>query len=510
MLPTVPLAVLPLLTFIDWLVIALYGMLMLFIGWYYSKRNKTQEDYLLGGRRMNPTSVGISLFATLLSTLSYLSSPGEMIKHGPAIFSGVIAFPAIYYVAGWWLIPHIMKMKVTSAYEILEKKLGLSVRMLATGMFISLRFLWMATIVYVTVNVAVLSVIDINPKYTPFISVVLMAITIVYTSMGGLKAVIMTDLIQSGIFLGGAVLSIVIVCMNLESLTAIFPTQWPAHWDTLRFGFDVMERSSVGNAALGVFTWYVCTTGSDQMAIQRYLSTKDIRDARKTLRVSFLSAMLSDLLLGLLGLAMLAFYVKNQQFLLPGQALREQADTLFPRFIMIGLPAGLSGLVISGLLAAAMSSMSSGLSSVSSVIAEDVLKRFRNKSTVAPDPLKLVKRLTYVVGSVVIALSFFVANVPGNLFEVIMKVVNLFVAPLFVLFFMALFVPFATERATFLAGILAVGAAVSVAFYSIFGITILWMMPCSLVAGVLAGIILSFLDRLFFKNRRESQSEENQ
>ena len=398
MAQVVLLSAMPRLTFLDWLIIAIYGFLMLFIGWYYSRRNKTQEDYVLGGRKMNPTSVGISLFATLLSTLSYLSYPGEMIKHGPVIFSGMIAYPLIYYVAGWWLIPYIMKMKVTSAYEILEKKLGLSVRMLATFMFLSLRFLWMATIVYVTVDVALLSVIDIDPAYTPFIGILLMVVTIIYTSMGGLKAVVLTDVIQSGIFLGGAVLSIVIICLNLDSFTAVFPKHWPAHWDTPKLGFNVMERTSVGNAALVIFTWYVCTTGSDQMAIQRYLSTKDIRDARKTLRVSFFSSMLSDLLLALLGLSMLAFYMKNQQFLLPGQTLHQQADTLFPRFIMIGLPSGLSGLVISGLLAAAMSSMSSGLNSVSSVIAEDVLKRFRSATATPPDPLRLVKRLSYFSG----------------------------------------------------------------------------------------------------------------
>lgn len=501
MVQVIFLSAMPRLTVLDWIVIVAYGFLMLSVGWYYSRRNKTQEDYIFGGRTMNPTSVGISLFATLLSTLSYLSYPGEMIKHGPAIFSGMVAYPLIYYVAGWWLIPHIMKMKVTSAYEILEKKLGLSVRMLATCMFLALRFLWMATIVYVTVNIALLSVIDINPYYTPLIGLLLMLVTIIYTSMGGLRAVILTDVIQTGIFLGGAVLSIVIICMDLDSFEAMFPTTWPAHWDTPKLGFDAMERSSVGNAALVIFTWYVCTTGSDQMAIQRYLSTKDIQAARKTLRVSFFSSMLSDMMLALLGLAMLAFYMKNQQYLLPGQTIREQADTLFPRFIMIGLPSGLSGLVISGLLAAAMSSMSSGLNSVSSVIAEDILKRFRNKATTPPDPLKLVKRLSYLVGGMVILLSLFVSNVPGNLFEVIMKVVNLFVAPLFVLFFMALFVPFATERATFVAGVLAGGAAVAIAFYGVFGITILWMMPCSLVAGVLAGLILSILDRLIFKSR---------
>src|SRR5690606_18873816 len=124
------------LAILDWVVIACYLFAMLWIGWYYSKQNKTEEDYLLGGRRMNPFAVGISLFAALVSTLSYLAYPGELIRHGPGIFVGMLAFPLIYYVAGWWLIPRIRQMNVTSAYEILERKLGLKVRMMATTMFL--------------------------------------------------------------------------------------------------------------------------------------------------------------------------------------------------------------------------------------------------------------------------------------------------------------------------------------------------------------------------------------
>ena len=491
------------LTYLDWIVLLAYGAGMLFIGWFYSRKNKTKDDYLLGGRKMNPTAIGISLFATLMSTLSYLTYPGETIQHGPVIFTGILAFPLVYYVVGWWLIPRFMKMNVTSAYEILEKKLGLSVRMLAIFMFLSLRLLWMATIIYVTVDVALYSVIQFDRSYVPWIGALLTVITIFYTSMGGLKAVVVTDVIQSFIFLGGALLSIVVVCFQLGSFTAIFPAEWPAHWDALRLGFDPLERTTLGNAVLVLFVWYVCTSGSDQMAVQRYLSTKDIHTARKSFRISLYSNIIAYILLALVGLAMLAYFTSNQDFLLAGKSLNEQADTLFPRFIMIGLPPGVSGLVIAGLLAAAMSSMSSGLNSVSSVIAEDIMKRFRKKTVPVPDPLKQVKKLSYLTGAIVMALSFFVGEVPGNLLDVIMKVVNLFVAPLFVLFFMALFVPFATGRGTFGAGIISVAVAIAVAFWEAFGITVLWIMPVSLVAGIVAGIVLSYADRLLLKREPE-------
>ena len=489
------------LTVLDWVVLVSYGLSMLFIGWFYSRKNKTKDDYLLGGRKMNPTAVGISLFATLMSTLSYLTYPGEMIKHGPIIFTGLLAFPLIYYVAGWWLIPRIMATKVTSAYEILETKLGVSVRLLATLLFLSLRLLWMATIIYVTVDVALLSVVQFDRAYIPVIGLIITLITIVYTSMGGLRAVVFTDVVQSMIFLGGALLSIFVTCYHLDSFTSMFPTTWPEHWDVLRLGFDPQERTTLGNAVLVLFVWYICTTGSDQMAVQRYLSTKDIHTARKSFMVSLFSNLIAYVLLALVGLSMLAWFSENEQFLISGRSLTDQADTLFPRFILMALPSGISGLVIAGLLAAAMSSLSSGLNSVSSVVSEDLLKRFRKDRGQAVDSLKQIKRLSYLTGFLVMGLSFFIGEVSGNLLDVLMKVVNLFVAPLFVLFFMALFVPFATERGTFGGGIVAIFTAVAIAFYSIFGITVLWIMPLSLVAGIVSAIIFSYVDRLVLKQK---------
>lgn len=485
------------LSWIDWLVISLYGALMLGIGYFYSKVNKTKEDYLLGGRKMNSVSIGISLFATLLSTVSYLSYPGEMIKYGPVIFAGMLGFPIVYFVAGWWLIPRIMAMKVTSAYEILELKLGLSIRMLAIFMFLSLRFLWMATIIYVTIDVTFLTVVPIDPSYVPLVSILLMLITIVYTSMGGLKAVVVTDVVQTVVFLGGAFLSILIVSMHFGSVSSWIPTEWPAYWKPIQFGFDTQERTTIGNAVVMLFAWYICTTGSDQMAIQRYLSTRDIKAARKSLKVSLYTNLLAKCLLGLLGLTMFAFFSNNQHFLADGQSFSEQSDTLFPRFILLGLPAGISGLVIAGLLAAAMSSLSSGLNSVSTVISEDIFNRFfkKKKEVSFNGSLQQIKMLSYLTGLIVIGLSFFVGSVQGNLFDIVIKVTHLFVAPLFVLFFMALFVPFATEKGTFLGGIVAIIVAVAISFYGVLGITVLWVLPFSFFAGALVACTISLINK---------------
>jgi len=482
------------LSVLDWLVIAFYLGGMLWIGWYYSRKNKTSEDYLLGGRKMNPVTVGISLFATLLSTLSYLSYPGEMINHGPVIFTGMLAFPLVYYVVGWWVIPHIMKVNVTSAYEILETRFGLKVRMMAVTFFLCLRMLWMASIMYVTIDVALFSVIPLDRSLAPIIGIVLLLITIIYTSMGGIKAVVITDVVQSGVFIGGAFLCIIVTCLAYNSFTNWLPDHWLGHWSTPKIGFDTTERLTVGNAILTLFLWYICTSGGDQTAIQRYLSTRDIKAARKTLRVSLFTNLVAKGLLALVGLSVMAYFMKNVHLLEYGKTIEERADALFPRFILVGLPSGLSGLMIAALFAAAMSSLSSGLNSVSTVVSEDIIKRFDFNFFRKLSELQKIKILSYFIGIVVMILSLFVGKVDGNLIDVINKVVNLFVAPLFVLFFMAFFIPFATSNSTFIGGIVSILTGIAIAFFGAFGITVLWILPMSLFSGVISATILSFVE----------------
>lgn len=487
------------LSILDWIVLVLYAAGMLLIGWIYSRKNKTKKDYLLGGGNMNPNSVGISLFATLMSALSYLTYPAEMIQHGPAIFAGVLSFPLVYYVVGWWLIPKIREYNVTSAYEILEKKLGVRVRMLSTFMFLSLRLLWMATIIYATVDIAFVSVIHIDRGYVPVIEMIITAIIIVYTAMGGLKAVVMTDVIQSGIFLGAALLTILIAGYHLPSFSDIIPAHRPEYWDSFQLGFDPSTRTTIGNSILVLFVWYICTNGSDQMAIQRYLSSKDIKTARKTLKVALYSNTIAYILLAFVGLSVLSYFV-HQGFIIPDQPVtNEDANMLFPKFIVLELPVGISGLVIAGILAASMSSMSSGLNSMSSVIFEDIIKRFRKKKISPDKSLTIIKQLSIAIGIVVMGLSIYVSKVPGNLLDVVMRVVNLFVAPLFVPFFMTFFIPFATEKGTFWGSIIAIIFAIAVAFFQLLGITVLWIMPLSLLVGILSAVIFSLIDNLFSK-----------
>ena len=131
---------------------------------------------------MRPWAVGLSLFATLLSTISYLAWPGEIIKYGPMILASILAYPFIALVVGWFFIPYFMKLNVTSAYEILEARLGLSVRMLGSFFFLAMRLMWMAVIIYATADKVLIPLTGLDASATPWVCAVMGAITVAYTN----------------------------------------------------------------------------------------------------------------------------------------------------------------------------------------------------------------------------------------------------------------------------------------------------------------------------------------
>ena len=480
---------------LDWVVIAAYGFGMLAVGWYYSRINKDTEDYMLGGRKMKSWRVGLSLFATLFSAVSYLSMPGEMIKNGPMMWCTLAGIPFIYVVVGRYFIPYIMKLKISSAYELLESRLGIVNRILASVYFLIMRLVWMAVIIYMCSDKVIVPIMGWPEHTALWVSIALGIVTVIYTSMGGLRGVVFTDVVQTFILFGGTLLAIVLITNRLGGVSAWIPSEWPEHWAGWVF-LNTQARVSFLTAAFTSFGWYVCTAGSDQMAIQRYLATRDSNTARKMYLSSLISNVLVSILLAILGLALMAFFLEHPELIHKGTTMTESADLLFPRFIVFGLPIGFSGLVLAGLLAAAMSSLSSGINSSCLVISNDFITRFRKKKIAEADQVKLAKIISLSIGIVIVLLSLVIGNVKGNLLELTYKTINLLVAPLFVPFFMAMFVRSATPAGTFVGTIISAVVAALIAFSDeilAISISFLWMIPASFFVGVLVSWILSLL-----------------
>lgn len=491
---------------LDWGVIAVYAAVMLGIGVYYARKVETADDYYLGGRRMRPSMVGLSLFATMISTISYLAVPGEVMGHGPIpALMYLASLPIIFLIVGFLLIPYIMKLPITSAYELLEKRLGMPSRLLGSGIFLLIRFIWMGLVVY-TASRAVVTAAGLQPGALTLTIVIMGMITVLYSSLGGLRAVVLTDAIQSLLLICAAIICVIIITVKMGGFTW-FPTQWSETWDTQPvFSLDPTVRVTVVGSLIATTVWWVCTAGSDQMAIQRYLATRDVRTARKAFLVNNIADVCVNLTLISLGFAMLGFFRANYPEMLGLVGDEKTIDYLFPLFVVNFMKLGMAGLVIAGMMAAAMSSLSSGVNSASTVLNTDFLPLLLGRNLDEKTKVRHGRRVSAVIGVIIILLALVIENVRGNLFEVTQKTSNLLVSPLFSLFFLALFVKRANTFCAMFAAAYGFVVAIVIAFWDLTGATPIsfqWIGITSLLASVGAGVALSFLpwDRMTRNSR---------
>jgi len=448
---------------VDWLIICVYASGTIGLGWFYSRRQKSTQEYFVGSGSMNPLLVGVSLFATLLSTISYLSMPGEALGKGPVFMMSLLMMPVIFAIVGFFILPLYMKQKVTSAYELLEEKLGLSIRLLGAAMFIVLRLVWMSLLIYLTAK-ALTIMLGVGEEKIPLIAIVTGFVAVIYTSLGGLRAVIITDFIQTVLLFGGAVLCVGVITYDLGGF-GWFPAEWNPTWDTQPFfSTDPSTRVTVVGTLVSVLIWYVCTSAGDQTSVQRFMATRDADAARRALGTQLCVSVVVSITLSCVGFALLAYFTAHPDRLPDSIHLKDNADKVFPHFIAFHLPPGISGLVVAAMFAAAMSSIDSGVNSITAVVMSDVLDRFGRSPKSEADHICMARWLAFGIGGFVVATSSFMGLVPGNITEVTGKTSNLLTTPIFGLFFFALFVPYATPRGVWIGAICGTLTAAVVAF----------------------------------------------
>ena len=495
---------------IDWVVIAVYILSTVALGWFYSQRQKSTQEYFVGSGHMNPLLIGVSLFATLLSTISYLAVPGEILGKVPGILVSKTALPIAFLIVAYGLLPFYMRQRVTSAYELLEERLGVGIRLLGAVMFLALRLVWMSLLVYMSANVIIV-MLGIEEKWVPLVVIVIGLVAVTYTTMGGLRAVVITDLLQTMFLFGGAWLVIAMVTWDLGGFNW-FPTQWHENWDTQPvYTFDPQTRITLVGSFLTTLVWFVCTAGGDQTSVQRFMATKDARAARRAYGTQVLVSIIVTITLGLVGLALLGYAKANPDQLPVGMDLKADADDMFPWYILHRLPVGVSGLVISAMFAAAMSSIDSGVNSITAVVMTDFLDRFGFRSQTEKGQMRTAKYLALGIGVIVVFGSSFMGYIPGNITAVSHKTANLLVSPIFCLFFFAIFVPFATPVGVLLGALCGIATAALIAFSGpFFGIdpetgldpiSFQWIGPAALLVNIVVGTLASLV---FCRTRQES------
>ena len=523
---------------LDWVLVALYAISTIGLGVYFGSKQKSTSEYFVGGGDINPVLIGVSLFATLLSTISYLSHPGEAAGKGPVIMASLLGYPLVYVIIAYGLLPLYMRQRVTSAYELLEENLGLSTRLLGAVMFLALRLVWMTLLVYLAAKAMTIMMGVQNTKFVvlgfetgaiPLIVLATGIVSVIYTTLGGLRAVVVTDLMQTILLFGGALLVVITVSWSLGGF-GWFPREWHPNWDTQPIiSFDPKTRITVAGSIMSMLCWYICTAGGDQTVVQRYMATTDLRAARRAVAVQLTVGVAVGITLTLVGFALLRYFEVYSADLPAGLDLKKNADDLFPRYIAYHLPIGISGLVVAAMFAAAMSSIDSGVNSVTAVVMTDFLDRFGLQPKTEKGHIRVARALALTVGLTVVLGSTFMGYIPGNITAITNKTVNLLTAPIFALFFFALFVPRISAVSAWIGTWLGVFTAAMIAFSgplvywlhvawkvdpATFNVEIIerinpatgtefytcedpisfqWIGPVSLLASVLSGWLLSFV-----------------
>ena len=486
---------------VDWFVVFLYGVSMIVLGWWCSKRQSDTEEYFIAGGGMGAFTIGISQVATLVSSLSYLAAPGEVIKYGPMYIGMVFSLPIAYLIVGYVVIPRLMKVRVTSAYALLEEKLGRGGRLLGASMFVLLRLTWMAVLVYVAVK-AMVVMFGLGDSSIPWVTIILGIVAVAYTTLGGFRAVVISDVVQFFLLLFGVFLVLWIVTQRCGGVMEWWPAQWNPQWHRDLIPDSLLVRSSLLGITIHHIAWYVATATGDQTSIQRFMATKSAQKARQSYLICMLSYAVLTPLLGLAGFALMGFYTQFPDQISDGLT----ADFYFPHFIATHMPPIIAGLVVSALCAATMSSLDSGISSISAVIMTDFIDCFRKSSSSERTHVKEAKYLAGIIGLVVVLGSVFVGYVKGNILDVSFKTINLLSAPLFGLFFVALFLPFGTLFGAIWGVIYGAVGAIYLAFWDVLATSstsgwqsdppqtpVQWITVGSLLVTILGCVVFSLI-----------------
>ena len=436
---------------VDLWVIVLYMLAMLFIGWWVSDGSRDVEGYSVGNREMNGWVVGLSVLGTFLSSITFLALPARVFaSHDWSSYAFGMALPVAALVAVHWFIPLYRRRVSLSAYEFLEQRFGYWARGVAAGSYTVLQLIRVAM-----VNLLVALAVDplLDWGIIPTI-ITVGAVVIVYDVMGGLKAVIWTDVVQAVVLFGAALWCVV-------EVIGLRPGGWSQFMADLPAGS--MSLGTIASTDLSQGTFLVILLygisenlrnyGTDQNYVQRMLSARDEQGPKTSIWFGALSYLPISLIFCLIGTGLWMLYrVPVGASELVGEALTHtplpegiKPDQVFPHFIRHELSPLARGIVIAGILAAAMSTVDSCLNSMSVTLFVDLWRRLLPKgSSTVPDIL-ILRGFTLFNGVLGTGLAIFIyllyLGESGALMDLWWKYAGVAGSGLFGLFLLAWLMP---------------------------------------------------------------------
>ncbi|MSU50288.1 MAG: hypothetical protein EXS37_14580 [Opitutus sp.] len=360
------------LTALDWVIVAAYFGGMIWLGSRFGRGKQDAQTYFLGRRNLPGWAVGMSMFATIISSWAFLALPAKAFQSDLQYLMAISAIPLAAWISVRWIVPFFRERIRLSAYEFLEHRFGLGARVYGNLAFLIVHFGKMAAILYLLC----LAIAEMT-GWNIFLLIGIVGVsTTVYTFFGGIEGVVWTDVAQGFLLLfAGVVVAVFILLQAPAGAGAVLAIAWDAGKFKLVSPVFAWDRMSAVMLVFFGLSFYLQKYVSDQTIVQRYLLAPTAAKAGRALWLSSGLVMLVWVLFMGVGVLLWGYY-QLQPELLPA-AVRATPDKVFPYFIANQLPSGLPGLMLAGLLAATMSTLSSDLNSLSAVIYDDYYRKLR-------------------------------------------------------------------------------------------------------------------------------------
>ena len=472
----------------NYLSLGIYLALMVGIGWYFSRRNNSTSDYFLAGGRIPWWAAGLSIYGTMLSAITYLSQPALAFAFDWQAFIGYFTILMMAPIVIAFYLPFYRRLNIVTAYEYLEKRFNIVIRIFGSASFVLFQLARMGIVVYLPA-LALTTVIGIDI----YMAILIMGVlTIIYTVAGGIEAVIWTDVVQVGVLLGGLILGILYIAFEIGDLGYIYEvavTDNKLNLFDFRWSWTEVVTWSL---FLGTFALNFAPYTTDQAVVQRYMTTANEKESRKSIWLNGIISIPAGLLIFTLGTFLYVYFKTNPEFITVGM----QNDGVFPLFIANHLPPGVAGLIIAGIFSASMSSLDSSIHSVSTVVTVDYFQRFKRNFTEA-EAMKVALWTTIVVGVLGTGVACLMAAFPiASLFFFFQEVVGLFGSALAGIFILGIFFKRANWIGTFIGAILSVLVLVVLKNYTPMNFYIypLIAIPVCVIGGYLASLLIPVRD----------------
>lgn len=474
---------------LNWTILIVYIIGNLVLGWVLSKRIRTANDFFLGRRTTPWWAIGLSVIATYVSALSFLGAPAWAYTDGLSVIAIHLNYPLVIFIVITFFLPFFYNSGVASIYEYQEKRFGPKARGLISSIWMVSQTLTAAAILYATALVLqFITGIDVVHAI-----VIVSVIALIYTVLGGITAVIWTDVIQAVILFVGAfiILFALIDEMPMPMAETLASLKDAGKLNALDFSADITVVTTAWSGIIAMTLYHVTVYGTNQMMVQRTLAAKNIGDAKKAYLLMGFSAFFIYFLFIFMGVLFYAYY-GGREF--------ENGNTIILQFANdYGMP-GLMGIIAAAVMAASMSSLDSAFNSLSTVATVDFYQKYFRKDQTPEHYLKASRIFTVFWAIIIIIPAIMYSRSTGSILETLSQVGSFFVGAQLGMFALGFFSRHASEK-----GVL-VGTLIGflVVWYVATNTDIAWPWYC--LIGALTNFSVSLVASLLIDGRQETWS----